>query len=79
MNHQCNQCGVALVPVRETSPWSIGGLIATAGVMFGLLMLLLAPLLGLAVIVAALLLGMALKAERTVMRCPGCGARGRVL
>ena len=78
MNGNCEKCGTLMVPVAEAPAVSIAGLIATAGVLLGLVLLLIVPLGGLLTIGVALLLGHVMKGQRTVMRCPACGARGRV-
>jgi len=75
---QCNQCGIARVPVTKKAAVSLSGILSVIGFIIGLIALLANVVAGLLIIIVSVIIGLS-RREYTVMVCPGCGDEGRRL
>lgn len=75
----CEKCNVVLVPIQKKKAVSIAGLIGAMLFVVGLISLLFNYVVAAVLMILGLLISAVGRSNKTVMVCPQCGEKGRVL
>ena len=75
----CSKCNVALVATQKKSSVSFAGIIGALLFVIGLLTALINVVVGILLMILAVLISVFGRGSKTIMVCPQCGAKGKVL